>query len=280
MVHLALLGVHVLVLLLLQHLHLPLLLHDLDELVVVLLPLCGLLHILLVLGPLVGVIVVPEAVAVDLPDSLLELEDLDLLEGLVVEDPVGAKVHLLPDLLGLLKQLNAVDVHVQLLLGEDHVLDGVVLVDLGEAPAHLLGQELGADVSEVVDQRLGGRTHRLALEGAEGTEVLDLALVQRQGHPHQNLSHRVETHGDVLVVAVLSDEVGDDLLDDWPDGLGGDEVVAALDDHGKDLADLVLVVGGEVAEEVGVELEELDLVPADHPRDQPQHVQFNLVLVV
>lgn len=84
----------------------------------------------------------------------------------------------------------------------------------------------------------------------------------------------------MLVLAVFSDIVVDDLLGDRLDLLGRDELVARLNNHGENLTDFVLLMGVQVPQNVGVELEDDQVVAADETRHKPEHEQLDLVLVI
>lgn len=115
---------------------------------------------------------------------------------------------------------------------------------------------------------------------SEFNEVLDLGFVESERHTSQYLPNRVDPNRDVLVLAILGHVVVDDLLGDRLDFLGWHELVARLDDHGEDLADFVLLMRVQIAQNERVELKDEQVVSANQAGDESEHEQFDLILVV
>lgn len=141
-------------------------------------------------------------------------------------------------------------------------------------------QKLRAHVTEEVDETLGGCSDGLVAEVFEQAQVLDLLGSKREWHPHQNLTNRVEADRDVLIVAVFRDVVRDDPLNDRSYDFRRNHFVTRFNDHGEDLADLVLRVARQVPQQVRIESRHLNFVTTNETRDQSQHIQFDLVAVV
>mgnify|MGYP000872813199 CR=1 FL=1 len=115
---------------------------------------------------------------------------------------------------------------------------------------------------------------------SEFDQVLNLGLIQSQGHTRQYLPNRINANRYVLVLAVLGHVVVDDFLRDGLDLLRRHQFVARLDYHGEDLANLVFLVRVQIAQNVRVELQDEQIVSADETRDEPKHEKFDLVLVI
>ena len=206
---------------------------------------------------------------------MFEFLDADTLEVSVRKDPLCGYVFTL------LKQLNAIDAMLDPALTVDHLLLADGVIDVGEAPHELFGKQLGADVAEKVDQRFRCGAHRaILLEVPEFNEILDLGLVEGKWHARKNLAHRVQTNGNVLILAVLRDVVVDDLLRNRLDLFRRYKLVARFDNHGEYLTDFVLLVRVEVPQNERVKLQDDQVVSADQARHKSKHVQFDLILVV
>ena len=231
---------------------------------------------------------------IDTLDALFEHENFNFLEIVITEDARRINTHgflvlsavTLAGLLVLLAQIlfeeiGALDTVGSALCAEFEVLQLVRIVNLREATLELpIGQQLGTHVTEKVDETLGGGRHGLIAEVLKQAEVLNLLWRQRERHPHKYLADRVQADRNMLVMAVLSDEIGYDSFDDGADGLRRYQLMARLNDHGEDLGDLILVVAGQVAQQVRIELQHLNLVTANKSRNQTQHIQFDLVAVI
>ena len=106
---------------------------------------------------------------------------------------------------------------------------------------------------------------------AEVYEVLDLGLVKSQRHPRQYLSNSVETNSDVLVLTVLRDVVVDDLLDNRFDFFGWNELMTRLNNHRKDLSNLVLLMRVQVPQDERIELQDDQVVSSDEAGYESKH---------
>lgn len=235
-----------------------------------------------------------ESVAIDVLNALLKLEDLDLLEVLVGENTCCFELHvianvdavivaglsLFPFLIGR-EQLGSINTIGYALRTKLYVCQLVCLIGVSEATLELtVWQKLRAHVTEEVDETLGGCSDGLVAEVFEQAQVLDLLGSKREWHPHQNLTNRVEADRDVLIVAVFRDVVRDDPLNDRSYDFRRNHFVTRFNDHGEDLADLVLRVARQVPQQVRIESRHLNFVTTNETRDQSQHIQFDLVAVV
>jgi len=69
----------------------------------------------------------------------------------------------------------------------------------------------------------------------------------------------------MLIIAVLGDIITNNSLNNWSEGFWGYQVVATLNNHCENFRNLIFVVTVQVSQQVGVELEELDLMSSNHP---------------
>jgi hypothetical protein len=120
----------------------------------------GLLHTLLLHLGLEVDVVISEPMPVHTSDTLLELEDFNLFQLLLIEEAICCQVDTWVNLFSLLKEVNAVKRVINLLLPEQVSCLLVLFVNLSETTTHLFWEELWAHISEVVDERLSGSTHR------------------------------------------------------------------------------------------------------------------------
>ena len=84
----------------------------------------------------------------------------------------------------------------------------------------------------------------------------------------------------MLIIAVLGDIITNNSLNNWSEGFWGYQVVATLNNHCENFRNLIFVVTVQVSQQVGVELEELDLMSSNHPWNEPEHVQLDLIFII
>ena len=84
----------------------------------------------------------------------------------------------------------------------------------------------------------------------------------------------------MLVCAVVCDVVLNDSVNQRFDVLRRDQVMTWLDNHSKDLANFILVMRGQVAEHVRIELKNKEIVSSYQSTNQSKHEQLDIILII
>jgi len=56
--------------------------------------------------------------------------------------------------------------------------------------------------------------------------------------------------------------------------------MARFNDHGENLRNFIFVVTVQITQKIWIELKQLNLMTANHSRNQSEHVELNLVFIV
>ena len=93
------------------------------------------------------------------------------------------------------------------------------------------------------EDHIGGVPHVWPhFDGPVYGSKMALALIERKWHTHENFADCIESDYDVRRWTVLISIITQDAFDNWLDIFRWNEIVAALDNHCKDLCDFVLLM--------------------------------------
>ena len=84
----------------------------------------------------------------------------------------------------------------------------------------------------------------------------------------------------MLVCAIVCYVVLNDSVNQRFDVLRRNQVMTWLDNHSKDLANFILVMRGQVAEHVRIELKNKEIVSSNQSTNQSKHEQLDIILII